>query len=334
MTMKKTVCSGGFPVLLTLLLLVAASLLYLKLGQVEISFAELFQALFGRSDHRSGIIVLQLRLPRLFLAVLSGMGFAASGALLQGTLRNDLAEPGLIGISSGGALLGLAAMLLFPGLPQLQLPAATCGALAAALLVQLLSGRRAESGLRLILIGAAMSALLGSLCSLLLYFHSEQAGTILAFSVGSLSGKGFFELKMLFPYLLLGFGWAIFCSRELNIFSLGDELAASFGISPARFRRKTLFIAALLGAGAIGAAGLLGFVGLLAPHGARLLSGGDYSKVIPLSGILGALLVVVSDLIARCAVEGMELPTGMVTSLWGPVFFIILLFQCAGKGKL
>ena len=331
---QKTVFFDQVPVLLTLLLLLAASLLYLKFGQVDISFAELFRALFGHPDDRSGVIVLQLRLPRLVLSALSGLGFAVSGALLQGSLRNDLAEPGLIGVSSGGALLGLVAVLLFPHLAQLQLPFATCGALLAAFLVQLVSGREPESGLRLILIGAALSALLGSLCSLLLYFHLEQAGAILACSVGSLSGKGWGELKTLLPYLLLGFIWANLCAGELNIFSFGDELASSFGIFPARFRRKTLFIASLLGAGAVGAAGLLGFVGLLAPHAARLMAGGDYRKVIPLSGLLGALLVIISDLIARCAVHGMELPTGMVTSLWGPVFFIFLLFQCAKKGKL
>lgn len=313
------------------LALMWASIVY---GQAEIPAKEVFYSLFDRDQENSNFTVIySLRLPRLGLALLAGSAFAVSGAILQGVLHNDLAEPGLIGVSSGGGLAGLAVMLYLPGYPALQLPAAAAAALGTALLLQLLSGDRPGGDLRLILLGAALSAFLGACCSILLYFNPDKAISVLGFTSGSLSYKSWDELLLLLPYFTVGMIMAVWGGRSLNLLSLGEEMASSLGLAVAGRRRVLLVTASILGACGVGAAGLLGFVGLLAPHGARLLlRSGDYRKIIWLSAILGAELAAACDLIARTAVPGMELPTGMITMLAGPVFFIYLLIDHQRRG--
>ena len=312
----------------------ALALASLVCGQADITLNEAAAALLNwQSSTPEDVIVRSLRLPRLGLALLAGSAFAVSGAILQGVLHNDLAEPGLIGVSSGGGLAGLALMLYCPGYPALQLPGAASGALGAALLLQLLSGDRPGSELRLILLGAALSAFLGACCSILLYFNPDRAVSVLNFTAGSLSYKSGTDFWLIFPYFTAGMVLAVWGGKPLNLLSLGEEMASSLGLAVTFHRRALLFTAALLGACGVGSAGLLGFVGLLAPHGARLLlKSGNNRKIIPLSAILGAELVAACDLIARTAVPGVELPTGMITLLAGPLFFIYLLIGHQRRG--
>lgn len=315
---------GAFLVLL-LLLLAAAVLMSLSVGSLKLPLKEIVSTLWNRPEGVNYQILFNIRLPRILLGAMVGGCFAVAGAILQGVMRNPLASPGIIGVSAGGGLAGIIVMLVLPQFGALLVPAAFCGSLATALLVYLLAWKRGVSPVRLILAGVAVSAMLGAFSSTILLFNAERAGGILDFSIGSLSARSWHQIRQVGFYMLSAFLAAFSLGGKLNILALGDEVAIGLGLKTERVRFLLIATAALLAASAVSVAGLLGFVGLIAPHIMRMLIGSDNRFLLPASALFGALMVVSCDTIGRLVMDPSELPVGIIMALMGPPFFLWLL---------
>jgi iron complex transport system permease protein len=301
-------------------------LLSLSLGAERIGLTQLWLALLHRGDPLYQTIVWELRLPRIIAGLVVGAALGMSGALLQGLLRNSLADPFILGISSGA---GLVAITLFTlGVLQAWIPLLDwVGAVITALLVYALG--RTATGIsveRLILGGVAVSALFGAVqTTLLLLAEDSRIQAALNWLIGSLNGRGWSDIQIAAPYIAVSLILGCFLARAVNLLGLGDELAVGLGVSLTRSRLLIGGVATLLAASAVSISGLIGFVGLVVPHGVRLVVGTDYRWVLPLSALGGAWVLTVADLLARLG--SVELPVGTVTALLGSPLFVWLLYR-------
>lgn len=300
-------------------------LLSMAKGSVDIPLEEALQLFVGDAGGVHGQILYNIRLPRTLVAVLVGINLAISGAILQAVMRNPLADPHIIGISSGAGICGILIMLAFPAYAFLITPAAFAGAMGAAVLIYILAWKNGISPLRIILAGVAVSAFFGAGISALLIFYSDRVHSALMWMVGGLSARSWPQVEMLWPYTLLGVALALSGARHLNILQLGDELAKGLGLRVGLARIGLSAIAALLAASAVSVVGLLGFVGLIVPHTARLLIGSDYRWLLPAAALLGAGTVTLCDTVARVAFAPVELPVGIIMAIIGAPFFLFLL---------
>ncbi len=308
--------------------LVATLLLALAQGSVTMSFSEVWQALWHQGPSLNQTILWELRLPRIAAALLVGAALGMSGALLQGMLRNGLADPFILGISAGAGLVAIALITLNVFLAWLPL-AAWVGAVLTAALVYFLG--HSSTGIaveRLVLGGVAVSSLFGAIqTTLLLLSDDGRIQAALNWLIGSLNGRGWAEVTTAGPYIGVALILGCLLSRVINVLNLGDDLAVSLGISLSRSRFLIGGVATLLAASAVSIGGLIGFVGLVVPHGVRLVVGNDYRWIVPLSAVGGAWVLTLADLLAR--VGAIELPVGVVTALLGSPLFIWLLYRRA-----
>lgn len=302
-------------------------LLSLVNGSVEISSAQVVAELFGNStlDETRRQILENIRLPRTIVAVLVGVNLSLSGAILQAVMKNPLADPHIIGISSGAGLFGIFVMMIFGDAGALVTPAAFVGAMSAAALIYLLAWKDGIRPIRVILAGVAVSAFLGAGISALLIFYSDRVHGALLWMVGGLSARSWSHVEILLPYSIAGTLAAFLSARHLNVLQLGDEVATGLGLRVNVVRTILTAIAALLAASAVCVAGLLGFVGLIVPHTARLIFGSDYRILLPSAALLGAAVVTVSDTVARTVFAPTELPVGIFMAMLGAPFFLFLL---------
>ncbi|MGC8714345.1 MAG: FecCD family ABC transporter permease [Leptodesmis sp.] len=295
-------------------------------GAVPLSLANLGQALLHQGDPLHQTIIWELRLPRIVAALVVGAGLGLSGALLQGMLRNGLADPFVLGISAGAGLVAIACISLNVLSAWVPLGAWIGAILTAALVYGLgyLGGGLAIE--RLILAGVAVSSLFGAIqTTLLLLADDGRIQAALNWLIGSLNGRGWAEVSMAGPYVGVALIGGCLLARPLNLLNLGDELAVGLGTSLARSRLLIGAIASLLAASAVSMAGLIGFVGLIVPHGVRLLVGSDYRWILPFSALGGAWVLTFADLVSRLG--AIELPVGAVTALLGSPLFIGLLYR-------
>lgn len=300
-------------------------LLSIMKGSVEVPAAEIIQALLGRMASSHDQIIQNIRLPRTIVAALVGINLSLSGAILQAIMKNPLADPHIIGISSGAGLTGIMVMLLLPGYEYLVTPAAFAGAMGAAICIYILAWKNGIRPIRMILAGVAVSAFLGAGISALMIFYSDRVHGALMWMVGGLSARSWPQVEMIWPYTLAGFLLAVLGSRHINVLQLGDEIAKGLGMRVELVRLLLTAVAALLAASAVSVVGLLGFVGLIVPHAARLLIGSDYRYLLPASALLGAAVVTLSDTFARTAFAPTELPVGILMAVLGAPFFLFLL---------
>jgi iron complex transport system permease protein len=311
--------------ILIMMLLLGAIVLSISLGTVQLTFAELIGALLRQGDSINQTIVWDLRLPRTLAAILVGSSLGVAGALMQGLLRNGLADPFLLGISAGAGLAAIA-LFAFGALLNLIPIAAWIGAVATTIVVYGMAW--SVNGIaiqRLILSGVAVNAFFGSISSVLLLFADERIQVALNWLIGSLNGRGWQEVNSIAPYTISGIIGACLLGRSLNLLALGDELAVSLGVS-LKYSRITIgAISALLTACAVSISGLIGFIGLIIPHVVRLLVANDYRWILPLSALTGGLLMTIADTIARLGT--VELPVGAVTALLGAPLFAYLLHR-------
>jgi iron complex transport system permease protein len=314
-------------VALPLVVLLAAGM-----GAYAIPPQEIPRILWERSEAAYAVLM-SVRFPRVLLAVVVGGLLALSGAVMQGLFRNPLADPGLIGVSSGAALGAAVFIVLLPGAGLLEVYAlplmAFVGALLATLTVWVLasSGGRVQV-LTLLLAGIALNALAGSLIGLLLSRATdEQLRSLTFWTLGGYGGATWSLLASIAPTALLSSWGLLRLSRPLNALVLGESEAFHLGVNLEPFKRKAVALTALAVGTAVAAAGSVGFIGLVAPHLFRLLAGPDHRYLLPGSVLLGATLSVLADLIARTAAAPAELPVGVVTSLLGAPFFIGLLLR-------
>jgi iron complex transport system permease protein len=276
-------------------------------------------------------VLLAIRLPRVLLAAFVGAGLAAAGATLQGIFRNPLADPGLIGVSSGAATGAVAVIVL--GLRPLGLYTLPAAAFAGGLLATLLVYRLARRGGRtevttLLLVGLAVNALLGALTSFLTFRATDpQLRSIVFWLMGGMGAGTWPTLGMAVPFLAVALLLLPRLGRPLNLLALGEGEAGHLGLDTERLRLAAIALAALATGAGVAVAGMIGFVGLVTPHLLRLAIGPDHRMLLPASALGGATLLVLADLAARMAVRPAELPLGVVTATAGAPFFLYLIHR-------
>lgn len=318
------------------LLLIATALAAIAIGPVPVPPGETLRAVIdavaGRPETTRADAIVRLRLPRVALAAIIGAGLATSGAALQGLFRNAMADPYLLGISAGGALGATLAIALGLGMSALGLAPvpffAFLGALAAAWLVYLLgrAGGRVHTD-SLLLSGVAMSALLSAAMSFLITLSAREdvVNAVYFWMLGGFYRADWLRVAVAAPYALLGLLLSWLYARDLNALLLGEECAAHLGVDVERAKVAVLAGSALASAAAVSVSGIIGFVGLIAPHVVRLVQGPDHRSLIPSAALVGALFLVACDTLARTAFAPTEMPIGVLTAFTGVPFFLYLL---------
>ena len=294
-------------------------------GAADISLSQIFTILLHPQAAPQDQIIWNIRLPRMIVGALVGMNLAVSGCILQAVMRNPLADPHIIGISSGAGISGITVMILFPALEYLITPVAFVGAMAAAVAIYILAWKNGIKPVRIILAGVAVSAFLGAGISGLLIFYSDRVNGALMWMVGGLAARSWPHVSIIVPYAVVGLILAVLSSHYLNILQLGDDMAKGLGVHVEITRIVLTAIAALLAASAVSVVGLLGFVGLVIPHISRLILGSDYRYLVPGAAILGVAIVTLSDTFARIVFAPVELPVGIIMAFIGAPFFLFLL---------
>ncbi|MBN6888224.1 iron complex transport system permease protein [Cytobacillus horneckiae] len=297
----------------------------LSFGAASVSINEMIQALRGQGDEVFQTIVVDLRLPRVIIGLFVGACLAASGAILQGVMKNPLADPGIIGVSAGGGLFAIITMLIFPEYGYLLPVAAFFGAFLTTLLIYALAWDKGASTVKIILAGVAMNALLGALMNGVMVLYSDRVQSVLSWLSGGLNGRSWYHLEWMLPYAVLGIILCLFAIKPANIMLLGDDSARLLGQNVELIRLMLILLSSFLAGTAVSVGGLIGFVGLVVPHMIRLLIGEDYRFLLPLSMLGGAALVVYADTAARTLFDPIELPVGILLACLGAPFFLYLL---------
>lgn len=296
--------------------------------------AEVWQVLLGNGDEVSQAIILNVRLPRIVLAILVGSALAVAGAGFQGILRNPLADPYILGVSSGASV-GAAFIILFGlqsvifGKYSIPVVAFITGVLTLLLVIKIAMKNGQIKGETLILSGVIVQAFLGSFISLMIAMSDTVINEIIFWMMGSLTMRGWEYSQIMAPYLLVGIVILMTQGRALNLFTLGERQAFHLGVNIERTKMIVLITSTLLTAAAVSVSGIIGFVGLVVPHLIRLIVGPDYRLIIPLSVFVGSVYVLWADTIARMILMPKEIPLGVVTAILGAPFFAYLL----KKGK-
>jgi len=325
--------------LLALLLLglaLLAVLLSVRLGSVSLSTPEVLAVFLGRGDPVHRTILLELRLPRSLLGLFVGGGLALAGAVFQALLRNPLAEPYILGISGGagaGAVLVLALGLASAGSGALPV-AAFAGALVAILLVFRVaaSADRSMDVRVLLLAGVVVGAFFSAVIALVLSLSEARAvRSAILWMMGSLSGAHWGSVGVVAAYTLPGALVLLALARSLNLMAIGEETASYLGTEVERVKKVAYGVASLITAAGVSMAGIIGFVGLIVPHGIRLLVGSDLRLLLPLSFLAGASFLTLADLAARLLLAPTEIPIGVITAFLGVPLFLVLLRRSMGE---
>ncbi len=320
------------PLVFLILLLAAALILSVMVGNVFIAPAVILQTLFGRGtgDPTVLTILARLRIPHAVLMALVGASLAGSGAAYQGIFRNPLADPYLIGTASGAGLGAVAAMAVRWPYTQLGLMAVPLSAFAGALISVAIVYTLARVGktvptTSMILAGVAVSSFSTAATSFLMLNSGGELRRALVWLMGGSSMTGWQPVLGVLPYALVGLAIILINAYPMNVLQFGDEQARQLGIHVDRVRRMIVLAASLATAAAVAYAGVIGFVGLIVPHLVRLVWGGDYRRLLPYSLLGGASLLLLTDVAARTVIAPQELPVGVVTALLGAPFFLWVL---------
>lgn len=327
------------PYLSVVVIFIIAALLSVAVGSVSIPPGTLgdviISALRGKPAalDPNGVylkILTDLRLPHMLLLMLAGAALAGSGGAYQGLFRNPLADPFLIGISSGAGLGAVLAMLIQSpytpaGLMRVPLAAFAGGVLAVFVVTMLARVGRTVPTTNLILAGVAVSSFTSALTSGLMIQSTGEVRRALAWLMGGSMMTGWQPLLGILPYMIIGLGGLVLIGHPLNVLQFGEEQAAQLGINVQRARWITILLATLATAAAVAFTGIIGFVGLVVPHIIRLVWGSDYRRLIPLSMLGGASMLLLTDVVARAILAPQEVPVGIITALLGAPFFLWIL---------
>ena len=314
-----------------------------SLGAVKIPFQKVISVVGNKvvpfyTASQSGVnktIIFNIRLPRVLLAGLVGFALAAAGTVFQALLKNPMADPYVIGISSGaslGAALGIIFNLQINLFGLNTIPLFSFGG---ALLTIIIVYNLAKAGGKipvttLLLAGVATGSFLSAIVSLLMVFNNQSMHEIVFWIMGSLAGAGWQDVQMSWFYILLGYGVIHFFAVDLNVMLLGDESAQSLGIDVALVKKILLVSGSLLAGAAVAVSGVIGFVGLIIPHIVRLVVGPDHRILLPASALVGASFLITTDTFARTIIAPTEIPVGIITALFGAPFFLYLLRKKKG----
>jgi iron complex transport system permease protein len=315
----------------TLALAGAAFVASIAVGELTIPPADVLLTLLGGGRSEHAFVVLDLRLPRVTVALAVGAALGAAGAIFQGVTRNALAAPEIVGVAAGANVAAVLVIVVLPAAPVALLPpTAFAGAVAATALVYALSRRRTgTSPARLVLVGigvsaAAQAVVIAAVSTVDEVIHASQ---LVIFTTGSVYAKGWADLWAMVPWLVVLLPAALLAGRQLDVLALGDDVAGGLGMRVERARAGLLLIGAGLAGVAVAVAGPVGFVGLIAPHMARRLTGVSHATVVPLSALLGGTLLIVADLLARTLFAPVDLPVGVMTAVVGAPYFLVLLHR-------
>ncbi|MFF2907611.1 FecCD family ABC transporter permease [Paenibacillus sp. NPDC057934] len=321
-------------VLSLLILLIVGAILSLNMGKMSLNPLEVFKVLVGQGPEENHLVVYKFRLPRIVLAILVGFGMALAGAVMQALLRNDLADPGMLGISSGSGLM----VLLIISTVGIQgattafvLPSmAFVGGLLAALLIYVLAYRkhRMISSTRLVLTGVAINVGLSALTLFLtLKLDDQKYEFAQRWQAGYLWGDKWSYISLLLPWVLTLFVYIVANARILNVLVLGNETSIGLGVA---LKRKFLWLsiaAVAIASGCVALGGSIFFIGLISPHVARKLVGHDYKVLLPASALIGAILLLAADTIARTVSFKTDIPAGIIVTMLSVPYFLYLLMR-------
>ncbi|QUI22420.1 iron ABC transporter permease [Vallitalea pronyensis] len=306
--------------------LILAILLGICLGSVPISLSEIMESLTTSEYTVKKAIILDIRLPRVWMAVLVGANLSASGALLQAVMRNPLADPGITGVSAGASLVAIIILLLFPTYVVLVPIGAFIGGMIACGIVYILAWKNGQiEPIRIVLAGVAVNAILGGATGLLSLLNSDKIQGVMLWTNGSLAKVSWPDIKIMTIYTIIGILLALVCIRIANVLQLGDDVAKNLGYNVNRTRIFISVVAVFLAGISVAFVGIIGFVGLVVPHIVRLLFGSDYKWLLPVSMLMGGAVLVAADTLARMIAAPIELPVGTMMAMLGGPFFLYLL---------
>ncbi|MCM2532853.1 iron ABC transporter permease [Neobacillus pocheonensis] len=321
--------------------LIISILLGVSIGTVSIPILSIIKIIgskligfhsINQIDHMNQSIVINIRLPRVILSGLVGAALAIAGAAFQSLLRNPLADPYTLGVSSGaslGAVLTLLFQISFPVIGSFTLPVLSILSSFITIFFVLYFSSKIEHSMRvetIILTGIIFSSFLGALISLLIALTGDELREIIAWLLGSVSMRGWDYIKIILPFFTIGSAILIFNAKELNAFAFGEERAQHLGVNVQKRKLIILTAGSMLTGAAVAVSGTIGFVGLVIPHLSRLLWGPDHLHLLPLSMLTGSGFLILADLVSRTIISPIELPIGVITALIGaPVFALILL---------
>nr|WP_071396460.1 iron ABC transporter permease [Bacillus tuaregi] len=326
--------------MLAVVLLITAMLVAISIGTVSVPIFDIVKiigaGLFGLSieqvDPMYSNIVLNIRLPRVILAGLVGASLAIAGAAFQGLLRNPLADPYTLGVSSGasvGAVVTIFFNLSLPLIGKFTLPLFSIVCSFLTIFIVLLFSQRIDRSMKvetIILTGVIFSSFLSAFISLMIALTGEELRQIIGWLLGSVSMRGWDYIKIILPFFIIGSVLVLVNASELNALSFGEERAQHLGVNVQKRKLLILIAGSILTGAAVAVSGTIGFVGLVIPHLTRLLWGPDHRHLLPLSILTGSSFLILADLVARTIISPTELPIGVITSLIGaPVFAIILI---------
>lgn len=310
---------------------VAATLVCVSVGSVKYTVTQVLDAFFNEeADAR--LIIWNVRLPRVLCGGLVGICLSLAGCILQGIMRNHLASPSTIGVTSGASFVGYLILIVLPQYFRLLPVASILGAFATTMVIYGLAYDRGVSPVKMILSGLAVSAVFGAFNDMIKIFFAEELANAASFMVGSLNGVAWDDFKLVLPYATVGILICCFLPSKMNILMLGDEMANSLGLRVERFRFLLIVVSSLLAGASIAVAGMISFVGLIVPHIARLIIGSDHKYLFPASVLMGYSFVVICDTIGRIVLKVGTVPVSVVLSFIGAPFFLYLLRKKDKKG--
>lgn len=317
------------------ILIITTFLVSLNTGSLAIAPSDVIKTLIGQGSKSQEIAIFKLRLPRIVIGILVGTALAIAGTILQGVTKNDLADSGILGINSGAALFVVVYIFIMNGnvydgisnMTIFTMPlVALSGAIFGAFLIYILAWKNGINSSRLLLIGIGINVAFTSILTIFqLKFTTQEFNRVMAWTSGSIWGASWKYVLAILPFILIFVILTIYKSRYLDALNLGDEVATGLGVEVEKERRKLIIYAVILAGVATSLAGSIAFLGLIAPHIARKLVGPKHKNLIPTAALVGSLILLVGDTIARNIIAPMELPVGIVVSVIGVPYFIYLM---------
>ncbi|MCT9853390.1 iron ABC transporter permease [Priestia megaterium] len=326
---KKQRTSRYIIAIISVFLLIAGIFIHVSVGSSSIGLTDVIRALFQPDNSKQTTVIQTLRLPRAVLAALIGASLAVAGALMQAITRNSLASPQVFGVNAGASLAIVVATILFPELhSKTTVYFAFLGSALGGITVYLFAAGGKVTHIKLALAGMAVHLFLSSLTQGVIVLN-EDATDVLYWLVGSINGKNWSHVLILLPWSVFGLLAAFIMGRSISILVLGENMATGLGEKVQWIRLVSGVIVIVLAGSSVAVAGPIGFIGLMVPHIARKLVGGDYQRILPFSALLGGILLIYADILSRFIAYPFESPVGIVTALIGAPFFLYL----ARKGR-
>lgn len=315
------------------LLFILVAVFSISAGAVKIPLQEILNVFMGGGDETSRTIILTLRLPRVIGAAVVGMGLSIVGAFFQGLLRNSMADPYVLGISSGAALGATIAIVLGFGFFGLNVMAFITSLITVFFVYTISKAGTRVSMTTMLLAGIAVSAFISAVVSLMMLLNRSELSRIIFWTMGGFNLTSWQDVLFSVPVIVIGSFVMYMFSRDVNAILTGEEVAEHLGVNTELVKKVVLVIGSLVTATAVSVGGIIGFVGLIVPHISRLIIGPDNRVLVPFSGIVGAMFLVFADVMARVILKPVEVPVGIITAAFGGPFFLYLLIKNKRKSE-